>query len=96
MTIYKDGISVEEIHLHEYEQYEDTAEKLHALFAEKGFERLTEEETKQRIADMQQAEEKMKNVRKEEYMEMKRKKREAIESERRTRKLEAEESGEEL
>ena len=56
MTVYKDGVTVEEIHLHEYEEYEDTSEKLHALFAEKGFVRLTEEETKQRIANMEQAE----------------------------------------
>jgi hypothetical protein len=85
MTIYKDGISVEEIHLHEYEEFENTSEKLHALFAEKGFERLTEEETKQRIVAMQQAEEEMRNMRRKEHEEMKRRRREEHFEERRRR-----------
>ena len=92
MTIYKDGISVEEIHLHEYEEFENTAEKLHALFAEKGFERLTEEETKQRIVAMQQAEEEMRNMRRKEHEDMKRRRREEHIEERRRRNREAEEN----
>ena len=76
MTVYKDGVTVEEIHLHEYEEYEDTSEKLHALFAEKGFVRLTEEETKQRIANMEQEEEENRIRRIQELEEMKRKRRE--------------------
>uniref|UniRef100_A0A7S2YAG6 Uncharacterized protein n=1 Tax=Entomoneis paludosa TaxID=265537 RepID=A0A7S2YAG6_9STRA len=47
MTIFKDGLEQEKIHLHEI----NDKEKLHALFVEKGFVKMSPEESKQIQAD---------------------------------------------